>query len=66
MACCQTVLGYDQEDEWRVWRLVGYMLLALAGLGVHEVRPYKRMTYEDRAREQQQQRPGAAAAAAAS
>lgn len=41
LACTGTVSCYDQADPWMVWKLVGWLLLALLALLCHELRPFK-------------------------
>lgn len=40
-ACLGTILVYDQKDSWRVLKIIGFMVLALLGLLIHEIRPFK-------------------------
>lgn len=51
-ACGCTAACYDQQDPLRVWKMLGWLGLALVALAVHELRPYRRMNYGDMAREQ--------------
>ncbi|KAI3430841.1 hypothetical protein D9Q98_009252 [Chlorella vulgaris] len=46
-----TIYFYDQQDPYMVWKLMAWMALAFISLGLHETRPYKRMTYQDKAAE---------------
>jgi hypothetical protein len=42
--CLGTYLLYEQNDRMMVWKLLACALTAIAGLGMHEFRPYKRVT----------------------
>lgn len=42
---------YDKHDDYRVFRLIGWLIVMLIAAGIHELRPYKRKNYGDLARE---------------
>lgn len=50
MSAAGTAL-YDKHDEYKVVKLVAFLLLMIVGLVIHELRPYRRKGYGDVARE---------------
>lgn len=50
LACVSTLALYDQEDPYKVWKMMGSLGLLGVALLIHETRPFKRMTYADKAR----------------
>lgn len=50
VSCAGTALSYDTQDDYKVFKLVAWLLLALLGLALHETRPFRRMNYGDVAR----------------